>query len=150
MLLRILHHTQYRYQAPVLQAHHLAYLRPRECASQKVLGHRLEIAPVPARGLDRPDSFGNWQTFFNLQSPHDRLDITADSLVSTLPSGPLPDSRSWESVSEAFLFHKQAHYDPATEFVFGSPAAPHSSAFADFARSTVSYTHLTLPTKRIV
>jgi transglutaminase-like putative cysteine protease len=134
VLLRILHHTQYGYQAPVLQAQHLAYLRPLDRNGQQVLSHRLDISPAPALRQQALDAFGNWQTFFALQSPHDRLDITADSLVRTAPPGQLPASLAWESARDAFRYQKQIRYDPATEFVFGSPAAPKDETFVDFAR----------------
>ncbi len=41
MLLRILHHTQYRYEAPVLLAQHLAHLCPLDLAGQRVVSHHL-------------------------------------------------------------------------------------------------------------
>ena len=96
MLLRIVHHTRYRYQAPVLLAQHLAHLRPLEWQGQQVLEHRLSVSPEPAQLQQGLDAFGNWRCFFALQSAHETLEVGADSLVQTRAPAPLPDSPPWE------------------------------------------------------
>lgn len=45
--LRVRHDTIYDYDAPVELAHHLAWLRPRETAQQRIHGWSLEISPRP-------------------------------------------------------------------------------------------------------
>ncbi len=134
MLLRIVHHTQYRYQAPVLLAQHLAHLRPLERTGQTVLAHTLQITPEPAHRNDSLDAFDNWRTFFAHQTPHDHLHVQADSLVQTHPPEPLPDSPAWEEVQQSFRYHAHAPYQAASEFVFPSPYVPRHDAFADFFR----------------
>ncbi len=134
MLLRVLHHTRYSYQAPVVLAQHLAHLRPRECDHQTVLSHQLSISPAPALRDDSQDAFGNWCTFFALQSPHNSLDVTADSLVQTQPGTELDDSPGWETVREQLQYRAHAAYEAASEFVFPSPYVPRDETFADFAR----------------
>jgi len=134
MLLRIVHHTRYRYQAPVLLAQHLAHLRPLDRTGQRVLQHQLAVSPEPAQLQQGADAFGNWRTFFSLQSAHEALDVSADSLVqTTAPAGP-PDSSPWEAVRAGFRYHAGARYEPASEFVFPSPYIPLDAAFAEFAR----------------
>ncbi|WP_101046920.1 transglutaminase family protein [Macromonas nakdongensis] len=134
MLLHVRHHTQYRYQSQVVLAQHMAYLRPRDLPSQRLEAHRLHIAPQPMLREDRPDAFGNWRTFFALQSPHDALDVTADSVVLTLAPGELPDSPPWPGVRDRLQYHAQAPYEPASEYVFPSPYIPRHEALADYAR----------------
>lgn len=134
MLLRIVHHTRYRYQAPVLLAQHLAHLRPLERPGQQLLEHHLLISPEPAQLEQGLDVFGNWRCFFALQSAHEQLDVSADSLVQTAPPAPLPDSPPWEQVREGFRYQAGACYEPATEFTFASPYVPLDEAFAAFAR----------------
>lgn len=134
MRLRILHHTRYAYQAPVVLAQHLAHLRPLDDHGQTVLRHELHVAPTPILQETIRDAFGNWRTFFALQSPHETLDVTADSLIQTQAGEPLPDSPPWESVRERMQYRAQAPYEPSAEFVFPSPYAPRHEAFADFAR----------------
>ena len=134
MLLRIVHHTRYRYQAPVLLAQHLAHLRPLERPGQQLLEHHLLISPEPAQLEQGLDVFGNWRCFFALQSAHEQLDVSADSLVRTTPPAPLPDSPPWEQVREGFRYQAGARYEPATEFTFASPYVPLDEAFAAFAQ----------------
>lgn len=134
MLLRIIHHTRYRYRTPVLLAQHLAHLRPLDRTGQQVIEHQLSISPEPAQRLQGLDAFGNWRCFFALQSAHDKLDVSADSLVRTSPPGPLSDSPAWEQVRDGFRYRAGASYEPATEFTFASPYVPLDDAFAAFAR----------------
>ena len=134
MLLRIVHHTRYRYQTPVLLAQHLAHLRPLEWQGQQVLEHRLSVSPEPAQLQQGLDAFGNWRCFFALQSAHDTLDVGADSLVQTRAPEALPDSPPWEEVREGFRYHAGARYLPASEFLFASPYVPRDPIFAAFAQ----------------
>ena len=138
MLLRVLHQTHYRYQSPVVLAQHLAHLHPSSSAAQTVLSHRLTISPAPALRNDSLDAFGNQQTFFALQSPHESLVVLADSLVQTHPATELDASPAWETVHEQMLYHAQATYEAASEFVFPSPFVPRDDAFSDFARPVFS------------
>lgn len=134
MLLRIVHHTRYRYQAPVLLAQHLAHLRPLERSGQQLIGHSMTISPEPSQLEQGMDAFGNWRCFFALQSAHEALDVGADSLVRTMPPARLPDSPAWEQVRERFRYQAGTRYQPATEFTFASPFVPLDEAFAAFAR----------------
>lgn len=136
MLLRILHHTQYRYEAPVLLAQHLAHLCPLDLAGQRVVSHHLLLQPNPAQRSASHDTFGNPRVFFALQTPHDVLDVTADSLVTTLPAPAWPtESPAWEAVRDAFVYRVGSVFDTASEFTFASPYVPRDDAFVAFARS---------------
>lgn len=133
MRLRVLHHTHYQYQSPVLQAQHLAHLRPSNSDGQQLLAHRLRITPEPSLQGDERDAFGNCRTFFALQGQHDQLDVIADSLVQTSIPQPLADSPNWESEAERYRYHVGAQYEPASTYCFASPYVPRDEAFADFA-----------------
>lgn len=135
MLLRIVHHTRYSYQAPVLLAQHLAHLHPIEHAGQKLLAHHIAIDPPPTQCEDGIDAFGNHRRFFALQTPHTQLDVTADSLLQTQAPATLPDSPPWEAVQQSLRYHAHAPYQAAVEFTFASPYVPLNEAFADFARA---------------
>ncbi|MEZ5646529.1 MAG: transglutaminase family protein [Burkholderiaceae bacterium] len=143
MLLRVVHHTVYQYQGAVDLAQHMAHLSPVDTPAQTVLEHRLEIRPEPATRSQQTDAFGNRRTFFALQSPHDRLDILADSLIETREPASLPDlpawqAMTWEAVRDHFRYRVHASYDPASEFMFPSPMAPRDDAFVAFARDHFS------------
>lgn len=134
MLLRVLHHTRYEYQAPVVVAQHLAHLRPLTLPGQLVKAHDLRIRPQPLLKEETQDAFGNWRTFFSLQSPHDTLDVMASSLVETSPGEALDDSPPWEAVREQMRYRAHAPYEACAEYVFPSPFVPRNEAFSDYAR----------------
>lgn len=134
MRLFIRHHTQYEYQSQVALAQHLAHLRPRDLPGQRVESHELHITPAPVLLEDTTDAFGNWRTFFVLQSPHDALDVTADSVIVTEPAAELPDTPEWTQVRDRLQYCAGAPYDPAAEFLFPSPFIPRAEALADYAR----------------
>ena len=52
MLLHVTHETRYDYSPPVETAQHLAHLKPRITASQRLVSHTLSIVPPPAPVLD--------------------------------------------------------------------------------------------------
>jgi transglutaminase-like putative cysteine protease len=134
MLLHVLHETSYEYVPLVRTAQHLAHLRPATTAQQQVLEHRLTIAPEPTHRSDAPDAFGNLRSFFSLDYAHESLQVRAESLVSTAQAPPPATSLSWEAAVERMRYHREAHYDPAAEFVFASPYVPRDGAFAAYAQ----------------
>jgi len=134
MLLRVIHHTRYRYQSPVVQALHKSHLQPRTASGQRVLVQHLLIDPQPSWIEQQTDAFGNACTLFALQQSHEHLQVWADSLVQTDEPAPLGPSPAWESVREALRFRSGARYSDANEFVFASPFVPIDEIFADFAR----------------
>lgn len=138
MQLRIIHQTRYDYSPPVVMAQHLAHLTPLNVPGQTVLAHRLEVSPDTVTPLHTPDAFGNQRCFFTVQTPHAHLSVTADSLVSTTPPQPLPDSPAWDDVRKHLTYRAGAVYDPAIEFTFASPFVPRSTLFADFADALFS------------
>ena len=134
MLLRVIHHTQYIYQVPVMLAQHLAHLQPLQTDGQQLLRHQTAILPVPAQRQDTSDAFGNQRTFFALQSPHEQLDVISDSLLQTRRSAPLPASPAWEDVQQAYQYHAGQPYEPSSEFRFASPFVVIDDTFTEFAR----------------
>jgi transglutaminase-like putative cysteine protease len=135
MLLQVIHETRYDYTPAVENAHHVVHLRPASSERQQVLRHQLQISPTPAQAREVADVYGNLSTFFSFQSSHERLQVVADSVISTSPAWS-EDSPSppWERVREHFRYHAAAAWDPASEFLFASPYVPRDDAFAEFAR----------------
>ena len=142
MLLHVVHETHYLYTPSVENAHHIVHLRPASRVSQTVLSHQLRITPTPAQQRDVPDGYGNFRTFFSLQTSHDSLSVIADTIVSThspqsgtMASEPTASlSPPWEQVREQFRYSAGAVYDSASEFLFASPYVPRDDAFVQFAR----------------
>ncbi|HYW57377.1 MAG TPA: transglutaminase family protein [Polaromonas sp.] len=138
MLLHLVHETRYRYKPQVENAHHVLHLKPASHAGQQLLQHSLTISPEPTQVQELPDVYGNARTFFSLRVPHEKLTVTADSVVSTLAvnttSKDLSWGLPWEQVREQFRYQAGGAYDSACEFVFASPYVPRDDAFAEFAR----------------
>ncbi len=135
MQLRIIHQTRYRYEPAVVMAQHMAHLTPLGLPGQEVLAHSIRITPEGTAHSLSADAFGNQRCFFMLQAPHGELCVTADSLVSTAPARPLPDSAPWEAVRDQLAYRAGAVYHPASEFIFASPFVPRHTGFAEFAHA---------------
>ena len=98
MKYRITHKTWYAYAELVAICHNLVHLAPRSTPVQKCLDYRLTIDPVPAFITQRDDYFGNRSEYFSIEGGHQRLEITADSLVEVTASK-VPEAASslpWE------------------------------------------------------
>ncbi len=137
MLLQITHETRYDYTPPVETAQHLAHLKPRHTSSQRLVSHSLSISPTPAQRSESFDLYGNTRAFFALESTHDALVVTAESVVATsVPqwSELIARELTWEQVRERFRYHKGSAYDEAADFGFPSPYVPHHDDFASYAR----------------
>ncbi|TXH91039.1 MAG: transglutaminase family protein [Rhodoferax sp.] len=133
MLLRITHDTHYRYSPDVETAQHMAYLRPRDHASQQLQSFALDITPGPSLCRAQTDVFGNTRHFFAIDMAHPELHVVARSVVRTQTPA-APESRcTWEQAQTAFTYRGAQATDPAAEFTFASPFVPLQSAFADYA-----------------
>src|SRR5688572_8821621 len=134
MLLHVTHETTYDYAPPVRTAQHMAHLKPTTTASQRLVSHRIEIDPEPAQQGETVDVYGNTRYFFSLQAAHDELRVVAHSLVETAKMAEPASSVSWEEARERMRYHRAAHYDPASEFVFASPYVPRHENFVEYAQ----------------
>ena len=140
MLLHVVHETRYDYTPSVENAHHIVHLKPASLAGQRLLSHSLHISPEPAELRELPDVYGNSRTFFSLQTSHEALCVTADSIVSTtqtLATDTAGDDSAavpWEHVREQFRYRAGAVYNSASEFLFASAYVPRDDAFVQFAR----------------
>lgn len=82
---RVQHLTTYRYTQPVSLARHLLHLTPREFAEQTVESHQLHVMPTPTLRRDWQDSFGNPVVSLAIESAHDTLRVSAESVVTVAP-----------------------------------------------------------------
>ena len=134
MLLRVIHETSYDYAPAVKTAQHVAHLKPRDDEQQQVLAHRLTVTPPPVQQTDSTDVYGNARTFFSLAGAHGELRVVAESVVANrAPAAPV-DSLPWEVARERMRYHRNADWDPASEFVFASPYVPRHENFLAYAR----------------
>jgi transglutaminase-like putative cysteine protease len=132
---RVVHKTQYEYALPVTMCHNEAHLSPRSYPGQQCLRHQLRIDPLPDVSQQRRDYFGNHATYFALQEPHTRLEVTATSEVELAdpPVLRLDEGPAWDEFRDSIQKDSTPEHNEAREFVLNSPlvaAGPELSAFA--------------------
>jgi transglutaminase-like putative cysteine protease len=159
--LRVRHETCYHYASEVQGAHHLAHLRPRETATQRIRDWSLLVAPQPDAGVDLAggiretvDPWGNARQVFAHSQVHDELNVLSvfEAGLSPDPLPPPGTGRPWREVARALRRHAGpgAHLDPgeagdagraadraifeAAEFALDSALAPRARALADWAQ----------------
>ena len=136
MKYQIIHRTRYTYEGSVTVSHHLARLAPRTLPGQTCPWHELKIEPTPVVRAVHIDSFGNTAAYFEVEGKHERLEVTARSLVEIVAravrrSGETP---AWETVRDACLGEKFTAGSEAGVFRFASPMVPTGEEFATYAR----------------
>lgn len=137
MLYQATHTTRYSYEQPVAHCLSEARLTPRELPRQRLLETRLHVSPEPAVVNHRQDYFGNPVASFSVFRSHDRLTVTAASLVEVAPRGEISlPSISWEQTQQVLTAHPDAASLAAYEYVFDSPFVAASPDLADYARSS--------------
>jgi len=135
MIYRVWHRTTYDYEDPVSVSHHVVRLTPRNLPGQVCRETGLTIRPAPLATASHNDYFGNIQTFFTLEEPHDSLIVEANSQLEVLNTQP-PDfsaSPPWETVVETVVTDHSENGLDAYQFVFGSQRVGASRALADYA-----------------
>jgi transglutaminase-like putative cysteine protease len=117
MRYRTSHVTTYVYGEPVSLCHSEVRLTPRTGRDQTLLEYQLQIEPQPESLVSRVDYFGNTASFFCVDEPHSRLEISAESLVEIHPRSvpALGSTPAWEEARE--LTHDEVD---AYQFAFDS------------------------------
>ena len=155
--LRIQHKTGFAYAGQVGSSYNEARMSPRNEPRQAVLETRLEVWP-PARTHRYEDYWGTQVAALDVHSPHDHLEVTATSMVETLPPGDLIEpggGAGWAQLAETE--HVDRWYElllptPRTaldeelttlaESVRGAHSTPQAAAMAlcEQVREEVAYT----------
>jgi transglutaminase-like putative cysteine protease len=136
MMYRIVHCTNYRYNAPVSRCRNEAHLRPRDTATQHCVANDLVVEPTPTSWTERTDFYGNPVASFAVDGPFQVLTVTSTSSVSVSESDrePLPPARQqWEEVRDLLASDLSPPFLAAREFCFESPLVPHSSNVRTYA-----------------
>jgi transglutaminase-like putative cysteine protease len=99
MRMRVVHSTQYGYEAPVTYSYNEARLTPQTTETQTALESVVRTAPGSST-LRYWDYWGTQVTAFDLHQPHDRLEVVASSTVETSgPTDPTPTA-GWEALQD--------------------------------------------------
>jgi len=88
MRIAVVHHTLYRYSAPVYLEPHIIRLRPREDTSQRLASWTLDIAPAPLGRTECLDQDGNTvvRAWFDSLTPE--LSLRSQFTLDTLRDNP--------------------------------------------------------------
>lgn len=138
MKYRVIHTTEFGYEARVGLCYNLARIVPRELPYQRLLAFSLEIDPLPNDHYQGLDYFGNRTDYFSIQQPHDRLVVTATSDVEVTPvEAGLFDqtsNSSWEAVRELLRTDRSDAVIEAFPFAVDSPMITADEMLAEYAR----------------
>jgi len=153
---RLVHTTEFVYDAPVSESYNEVRLRPLHDERQSCLSFRLTTTPG-SRGTAYRDSHGNWVHQFNVLPEHHRLKVEAESVVlahaSESPSDLTPladlDSRRDQMDEEHFDFMAATGYVPhlaalkeiisAAEQISGGTVAGFAQAASETIHSRFRY-----------
>lgn len=97
--LRIVHRTHVRYQGPVRASYNEARMTPRALPCQSVLDAEVR-ADIPVPIWTYSDYWGTEVCSFDIQAPHDELEILAQATVETGPAPEPGQPLSWAALRE--------------------------------------------------
>ncbi|WP_072801927.1 transglutaminase family protein [Rhodococcoides yunnanense] len=82
---RIKHITTYSYSDRVTSSYGRGFLAPRDTESQRCVEKSVTVEPSPTDQSFGVDVYGNEDVYFHVSSDHEKLVVTADSLVEVDP-----------------------------------------------------------------
>ena len=123
MIYKIRHRTTYSYAYPVSVGNHVACLKPRSLAHNKVVSSMLCVQPSPVTLTERVDYFGNTLYFFTVGEPHRELIVEATSEVvrTAGEAGMAQASLPWEASTSSVAQDHSAEGLEACQYQFESP-----------------------------
>jgi transglutaminase-like putative cysteine protease len=128
---RLVHTTEFVYDAPVSESYNEVRLRPLHDERQSCLSFRLTTSPG-SRGTAYRDAHGNWVHQFNVLPEHRRLKVEAESVV-------LAHGASETAADRTTLAEFDSHRDPLDEehFDFIAPTGyvPHLAALKEIIQA---------------
>jgi transglutaminase-like putative cysteine protease len=137
MIYNVSHRTTYSYAQPVSISHHRLHLLPRPTARQSCLWSSILVEPNATSRSEARDYFGNRVLYLTIQTPHDRLRVTAESRIEVQPAQPvaLELSAPWDQVARELETARDPAALEAYQFAFDSPYAGSDEAVHDYARA---------------
>ncbi|CAH0202988.1 transglutaminase family protein [Rhodococcoides fascians] len=132
---RIKHITTYTYSDRVTSSYGRGFLAPRDMDGQHCVEKSVTVEPPPTDQSFGVDVYGNEDVYFHVTNDHEKLVVTADSLVEVYPR-PVDETTSWPAT---------APWESARMAMFD----PNRTDAADSARSSAVEFALDLPTPEI-
>lgn len=140
MIYRVTHNNTYSYSEPVTLCHNVLHLSARDTPVQCCRHNQLLIQPVPSVSSSRTDYFGNPVTFFAVQEPHQKLELTAVNLTEINPQDS-PDPKTtppWEQVRDLLAGPNSPESRDACQFLFDSLYVKRHAELAEYAQPSFS------------
>jgi transglutaminase-like putative cysteine protease len=133
------HRTTYTYASSVDSAHHIAHLRARPFAGQKVTSISIVTNPQPALAVQHVDHFGNLIDIYRIDQPHQRFDIEVRADVEVKFPDPPPERETppWEEIRKALGGEGFPAPIEASEFVHESPLVPIDAALRAYGAESL-------------
>lgn len=142
----VLHSTVYDYQQPAECSQQICILQPQESAQmnvgllrkgQYVLKHSLKISPNPSTLGSHIDAFGNVVHHFEMNYPHDHLEVTSEIELEVCPQlhqGELHElpSPSWNTLVALMRYNAGQTISDEFQFRFASKHVPVQESLRDF------------------
>ena len=132
--LEIQHRTWYEYDGDVDASYNRARLTPCSRGGQLLLDHRIFVTPsVPL--FASTDYWGTRVHAFDVQEPHNRLEVNGYSLVETAPPRADPPSHrqiSWQALAEDSVTDSYCEYlTPSSMTIADDAVAELASGFRE-------------------
>lgn len=121
---RIRHITTYTYSDRVTSSYGRGFLTPRDMDGQRCVVKSVDVDPAPTDQSFGVDVYGNEDVYFHVTSDHEKLVVTADSLVEV----DHPDDVS--SASGGTDEWRSARPQEPGTFIAGVPAPQRSSSYS--------------------
>ena len=134
---RITHRTTYRYSDSVSSSYGRGFLTPRELPGQRLLEHRVTVAPAPADQASGRDVYGNADTFFHVTTAHEQLVVTGESSVEVdNPVRPAAADVAWERARPSTHCESDESGARAVEFALDLNPPEITPAVREYATQT--------------
>lgn len=137
MIYEITHTTLYDYSEPVSLSYNEARLCPRSFSHQVCQKSEISVSPKAMDYTERRDIFGNKVSFFSIQEPHQKMQVTMSSLVNvdTLDAPVSGDHLSpWEEAVGYLRNPTNQKLVDAKGFAFPSPLLPNLPEVYEYAK----------------
>jgi transglutaminase-like putative cysteine protease len=128
---RLVHTTEFVYDAPVSESYNEVRLRPLHDERQSCISFRLTTTPG-SRGTAYRDSHGNWVHQFNVLPEHSRLKVEAESVV--LAHG-APETPADPTTLSEFDRHRDQLDEEHFDFMASTTYVPHLHALKEIIRA---------------
>jgi len=132
----VTHTTRYKYDERVSHCHNIGYLMPQTDERQKCSTPEVRISPAPASYREHSDYFGNRFCYFSIEEPHDALEVTGKTRVTTQSIPLMNNGTEWERVRQLAAGSINPVHIAALEFTSASRYVTLRSEFAEYAKQS--------------